>query len=332
MTSAPAPMAPTTANWHWKNKSITPWAKSWFERELVTISIKGDGTEEVKVSDVAEVDGDVELGQRKSKLITIYDCKIVLNWEGTASDGTEVKGKLTIPEVSHEITLDGLSDYVYEWSLTTSSSSTVDALFKLVKSRLPTALETKFAEFPAAIVETHGKDLTVSTQPSRTGTPAPSSSSGAAPSATGAPKPPAVKHAKALNSTTISVDGNFMASADDLFSILTDEKRIPSWSRAPAQSDPKPDAEYSLFGGGVKGKYISLTPSKEVKQTWSLSSPTWPSDHAATLTTTFEQSSDSTKVTWTLRGVPLGMEDEIKKNIQGYYVHGLKSIGLGSEL
>ena len=29
-----------------------------------------------------------------------------------ASDGTEVNGKLRIPEVSHEITLDGLSDYV----------------------------------------------------------------------------------------------------------------------------------------------------------------------------------------------------------------------------
>lgn len=46
------------------------------------------------------------------RLITIYDCKIDLKWKGKASDGTEVEGKLTIPEVSHEITLDGLSDYV----------------------------------------------------------------------------------------------------------------------------------------------------------------------------------------------------------------------------
>lgn len=46
------------------------------------------------------------------RLITIYDCKVELQWAGTASDGSEVKGKLIIPEVSHEITLDGLSDYV----------------------------------------------------------------------------------------------------------------------------------------------------------------------------------------------------------------------------
>ena len=46
------------------------------------------------------------------RLITIYDCKVELKWKGKAADGTEVTGKLSIPEVSHEITLDGLSDYV----------------------------------------------------------------------------------------------------------------------------------------------------------------------------------------------------------------------------
>lgn len=128
-------MPSTTANWHWKNKNVTSWAKEWFECELTAISVSGEGSENVVISSVTEVDGDVELGQRKSKyvpstlgdlilrpngrfdgaflrLITIYDLKVQLKWTGTASDGTEVEGSLTIPEVSHEITLDGLSDYV----------------------------------------------------------------------------------------------------------------------------------------------------------------------------------------------------------------------------
>jgi activator of HSP90 ATPase len=46
------------------------------------------------------------------RLITIYDCKVALEWKGTTPDGAEATGKLTIPEISHEITLDGLSDYV----------------------------------------------------------------------------------------------------------------------------------------------------------------------------------------------------------------------------
>jgi len=169
-------MAYSTANWHWKNKTVTPWAKEWFERELVTIKVEGSDGAVVSVEHVTEVDGDVELGRRKSKLITIYDCKVVLRWKGTAADGTEATGKLTIPEVSHEITLDGLSDYVYQWSLTSQSSPETAALYALAKEKLPTALEAKFAAFPVDLVDTHGKDIIVgSNEPSRTSSPAPAS-------------------------------------------------------------------------------------------------------------------------------------------------------------
>ncbi|KIJ69187.1 hypothetical protein HYDPIDRAFT_80064 [Hydnomerulius pinastri MD-312] len=312
-------MPSTTANWHWKNKNVTSWAKTWFEDELTKIVVEGEDSQSVKISSVSEMEGDVELGQRKSKLITIYDCKVQLKWTGTASDGADVSGKLTIPEVSHEITLDGLSDYVYEWSLNTSSSPAVDALYALAKARLPTALEAKFAEFPVAIIDKHGKDLTItgSGEPSRTGTPALAVASGSTASSAPAPHNPApVK--KALNTSTIVKEAQFMAAADDLFGLLTDEKRIPSWTRAAAQSTAQAGSPYSLFGGGVKGKYVSLTPGKEIVQTWALQSPAWPSDHEATLTTTFEQSSDSTKVTLTLSGVPKGMEDELTRNLDGY--------------
>jgi hypothetical protein len=40
--------------------------------------------------------------------------------------------------------------------------------------------------------------------------------------------------------------------------------------------------------------------------------------HAATLTTLLDQSTDSTKVTFTLDGVPTGMEDETRRNLEGY--------------
>lgn len=61
-------LPPSTANWHWKNKNITQWGKEWFERELTTLSVTGDNEKEVvSVSKVTDVDGDIELGQRKSK-------------------------------------------------------------------------------------------------------------------------------------------------------------------------------------------------------------------------------------------------------------------------
>lgn len=45
------------------------------------------------------------------RLITIYDCKIALIWSATGANDTSIKGTVTIPEVSHENTLDGVSDY-----------------------------------------------------------------------------------------------------------------------------------------------------------------------------------------------------------------------------
>jgi len=334
--SIPQPMSHVTANWHWKNKNIGPWAKQWFQRELAAIRIAGDGDESVQITEVTEVDGDVELGQRKSKLITIYDVKIELKWSGKASDGTEVNGKLFIPEVSHEVTLDGISQYVYNWTLSTASSQPVDALYQLAKKGLPVALEVKFAEFPAAIIETHARDLTVSAEPSRTGTPVQSTNATSTATTTAPAPKPAVKSpppkTTTVNTSTVEVEATFMAAADDLFSLFTDEKRIPAWTRASAQSNPSPGSEYSLFGGGVKGKYVTLDAPKQVVQTWSLQSPGWPSGHEATLTTSLDQSSESTTVKFTLKGVPLGKEDEIKRNLEGYYVQGLKSIGLGTSL
>lgn len=60
-------LPPSTANWHWKTKHVTPWARQWFEQQLTGLTVKGEGEELVKIEKITDVDGDVELGQRKSK-------------------------------------------------------------------------------------------------------------------------------------------------------------------------------------------------------------------------------------------------------------------------
>ena len=80
----------------------------------------------------------------------------------------------------------------------------------------------------------------MSAQPSRQGTPGPSTPGTATPAAAASTKAEAVKPKprapeKANNTTTVTVDAQFMAAADDLFGLLTDEKRIPSWTRAPTK-------------------------------------------------------------------------------------------------
>lgn len=86
-----------------------------------------------------------------------------------------------------------------------------------------------------ALVDTHGKDLTISADPSRSGTPAPATAKTPAAASTSAPAQPKKVEAKPINTKTVKVEATFQASAEDLFGLLTDEKRIPMWTRAAAQ-------------------------------------------------------------------------------------------------
>lgn len=98
---------------------------------------------------------------------------------------------------------------------------------------LPGLLERKFAEFPKALLDAHGKDLTVvvddTPTASGTSTPIPKAAPKLGAAAKGTAK------TTVINTATVKVSSRFMASADDLFSLLTDEQRIPVWSKAPAK-------------------------------------------------------------------------------------------------
>lgn len=127
----------------------------------------------------------------------------------------------------------------FSWTLDTDPSDSVNALFNLAKTRLPSMIKDKFAEFPSALIETHGKDLTISGEPSRSTTPqVPGVASAPAAASTTdqkVNKEKPVSKTKGINTETVEISASLQASADDLFGILTDEKRIPHWSRAPAQ-------------------------------------------------------------------------------------------------
>lgn len=59
---------------------------------------------------------------------------------------------------------------------------------------------------------------------------------------------------------TVEVKADLQASADDLWGLLTDENKIPMWSRSAAKLSLKAGSPYELFGGNVRGKVISADP------------------------------------------------------------------------
>lgn len=69
-------------NWHWVNKDVAEWARQWFSENLPGLSAE-EGDVKVKLSKVQSMDGDVDVSQRKGKVITIFDVKLVLEYTGT---------------------------------------------------------------------------------------------------------------------------------------------------------------------------------------------------------------------------------------------------------
>lgn len=224
-------------------------------------------------------------------------------------------GRLSIPEFSHEM-IDGISDYVFNFSVDSSSADADDVLAFVRKSLAP-VLEERLNGFRAELLTAHGIFEGASNAPSGASTPALQSYSPAPPgevrskASTPAPstKPTSpAPEAKSLKTVTVEVNAQLQASADDLWSILTDENRVPMWSRAAAKISPTPGSAYELFGGNVSGKIVEADRPTKLVQTWQTKSPGWPSggwlgqqarkltraDHYGTMTITLKQGSDST--------------------------------------
>jgi activator of HSP90 ATPase len=140
----------------------------------------------------------------------------------------------------------------YDWKLSKSTAEenevnepSQQVLFELVKKQLPPRLTKFFETFPKAIIDTHSRDILSTPTASGQATPLNNSSTSpvvtpaavvAATAAAASSSSKAAKPAKkVINTSTVRVEAQFMVSASDLFAYLTDEARIPQWTRAPAQ-------------------------------------------------------------------------------------------------
>jgi activator of HSP90 ATPase len=68
-------------NWHWVNKDASGWAKDYLQKNLVGLSVEEGGVS-AQVSKLSSMDGDVDVSQRKGKVITLFDVKVSLEYSG----------------------------------------------------------------------------------------------------------------------------------------------------------------------------------------------------------------------------------------------------------
>ncbi|KAI1077286.1 activator of Hsp90 ATPase [Whalleya microplaca] len=317
-------------NWHWVTKNTGEWAKQWFEENLTKVSAE-DGEVTAKISKVVSMDGDVEVSQRKGKVITIYDVKLVLEYSGSAPGEEEVSGTITVPEIAHDTEQD---EFVFDLDIY-SDSKEKQPVKELVRTKIVPQLRTEFSKLTQALITEHGKDIqhaAGSNPSSGFSTPKYHVPTGAA-----AAKAEAAQSnsGSVVNTTTVTDQEEFRTTAAEMYQTFTDPQRLAAFTRAPPKrfDGAKKGGKFELFGGNVSGEYQELEEPTKIVQSWRLDQ--WPAGHYSTQVIEFDQNDvDSVtvmRVNWS--GVPVGQEEVTKRNWQEYYVRSIKkAFGFGTIL
>ncbi|KAK3899865.1 activator of Hsp90 ATPase [Staphylotrichum tortipilum] len=318
-------------NWHWVNKDASPWARQWFDDNLAKIEAK-EGDVTAKISKVISMDGDVDVAQRKGKVITIFDVKLTLEFTGSIAEDSEVSGTVTVPEVSHELEED---EFVFDIDVHAESKEK-QPVKDLVRSKLVPQLRKEFVKLAPALVAEHGKDI----QHAPGSNPSSGFSTPKYHPQTAVAKPAATsssqtKSGAVVNTTTVNDNEEFRTTAEELYKTFTDPQRIAAFTRAPPKvfEGAKKGGKFELFDGNVSGEYLELQEPTKIVQSWRLNQ--WPAGHYSKLQIEFDQNDVDAvtvmRVEWT--GVPIGQEEVTKRNWLEYYVRSIKrTFGFGTIL
>ncbi|KAJ1559769.1 hypothetical protein HK096_011147, partial [Nowakowskiella sp. JEL0078] len=293
--------------------------------KLLTLSETVDGSK-VEITEITSVTGDVNVNQRKGKIISIFDIAISINWKGETEEGETANGKINIPEFDHDTEP---NEIPFETTVETSDA-TGKILLAIVKSKILPQIRTKLSTFGPDLREEHAKDVYIPANEMK----------GHPVNTVYQPKPPAPQEKVSSHQSNLVKGGlvsinqsiEFTASASDIFETLTNPQRVVIWTRSKGVSFvPEVGKSFTLFDGNVNGSFEEIVKDKKIVQKWRLGS--WPKDHFSTVTIELEEGRESTILKLTQTGVPVGEKDITENNWKNYYWNAIKAtFGFGSLL
>lgn len=318
-------------NWHWVSKDASAWARGYLEELLSHVSAE-EVDVSAKVDKLLSMEGDVDVSQRKGKVITLFDIKLKLEYSGNAA-GESVRGSITVFDLAHD---SEANEYVFEVDVYSDGKSK-QPVKDLVRAQIIPQIREKLVKLGPALIAEHGKDIQHAPGPnpsSGIATPTYESSSHAQGKSTSAASIHTQGTSK-VNVTTVKDTAEFRTTAAELYQTFTDPQRLSAFTRAPPNvfEGAKEGGKYELFGGNVAGEFVELVEPTKIVQLWRLKQ--WPTGHYSKLEIVFDQNDlDSVtvmRVNWD--GVPVGQEEVTKRNWGEYYVRSIKmTFGFGTVL
>lgn len=337
-------------NWHWVDKNCLEWSRGYFASKTDGLSASSDNGN-IAISAVSSVEGDCDVSQRKGKVISLFDLKLVFAIAGFTAEDDEVSGSITVPELAYDSDADDIQFDVSIYNETAEH----EGIRQLIKKELLPKLREKLAQFGTDLITEHSSDIQLSqdqvslefTKANQTlkstakATGKTGSSSSGVVSGSGSTSAPASKpqldtksSVPKYNTSTLHLEPEFNTLAEQLYITLLDQARIAAWSRAAPNLEPFPPSEgsdFSLFGGSISGRFTKLVPNERITQLWRLLD--WKDGHYAQLDIQLKQGSGETKMVVKWTGIPIGEEDRVRNNFEDYYVRSIKiTFGFGAVL
>ncbi|VEU23005.1 DEKNAAC104143 [Brettanomyces naardenensis] len=321
-------------NWHWVDKNCIKWAGEYFNSKLVGLEATEADTS-VKVTELRSMEGDAEVCQRKGRVISLFDLKLILAFESQATKGT-----ISIPEVAFDTEPD---DYQFNLSFDKEDDKTRGLLRKELIPQIRTAL----VDFGPTLIQANGSDIQIDqSRVNSKFTKANQELSYIKPKVverTAINKPQVIKkddrsvnkgaddYAPKYNTTKLDFSSKFHASAEQLYDTLLQPERVALWTRSEPDIKPVEGSEFHLFGGNIEGRLLKLVPNKQIVMLWRLRD--WKRGHYTKITIDLDQGDSETKMSFSLNGVPIGEEELVQENFEEKYIKTIKMVfGFGAVL
>eukprot|EP00163_Fabomonas_tropica_P014296 TRINITY_DN26078_c0_g1_i1.p1 TRINITY_DN26078_c0_g1~~TRINITY_DN26078_c0_g1_i1.p1 ORF type:complete len:357 (-),score=97.57 TRINITY_DN26078_c0_g1_i1:56-1081(-) len=310
--------------WHWQESDLLPYFKKTLTSMLGGNSIFSDGAGKCVLGDTLVVTGEAYCNLRKGKRILGYDVNVECPYKASVTDGdgnvlADTDGKLSIPYLSDENDADDTEitvvqdDYAealkrikqrvrkegipylrkqLEEFLKRMKTEVVDAKTVVKQEIAPPPPPKKVEE---AKVEQKPLNVNGGATDSKTSTGTGSGSSSSTSKAS--------EKKDDADFCTIKSKAKFNCRPSDLFEVLTDQRRIYTFTRAPCEFEPSDGGKFMYLAGAISGKNISVSAPEKLVQEWRASS--WPAGHHSRVEITItEKERGSTHLALVQTGVP----------------------------
>ena len=117
------------------------------------------------------------------------------------------------------------------------------------------------------------------------------------------------------------------ASAEDIFTALTNPLTIEIWTSAAAVMEPVAGTEFSLWDGDITGMNLEIEPGKKIVQEWFFEDDEeMPSEHKSIVTIKLHPEGSSTDVELLHINIPDEAFENIVEGWDKYYFKPLKEL------